>query len=116
MTRAVPSRSRRTPISEPGALRFLVGLLVSIGALAATLWWLFSSFLLAVLECDDTCGYGQEANAGYQTQVLLAVAGAILGLLGLTFGLRSQARTAFVLVGLSLVCAMLWFWWVTGGL
>lgn len=77
---------------------------------------LVSSAALAAFRCDENCYSDEQATWwGYEAQFYLAGAGALLGVVALTFGFTTKKRTYWTFAVASTVCWVTWFVWVSSG-
>jgi hypothetical protein len=106
---ATDGRVRRTAWSYAGRALFSV---VSTAVMAILL--LFSA-VLATLKCDENCDSSEQAAWwGYQAQLGLAAAGALLGVVALVVGFTSKTGPYRTLAALSIACWVIWVLWVPG--
>ncbi len=93
---------------RPGPASLLLVMIGTTAAVGAIGCWLFVSWFMWAIRCDDVCG-GDDADKWQWTgQLFLAVPGCALGLVALVLGLaglRPACRVA--LVGAA-SCAVLW--------
>jgi hypothetical protein len=98
---------------SPATQSYLLQFLATVAGVAAVGCWLFLSWFMWVIRCDDVCG-GDDADKWQWTgQAFLAVPGSAL-LLGAvvlgTWGRRSASRAA---LGAAAACAVGWLFVLT---
>ena len=76
---------------------------------------LLGSLVIAALKCDESCDSAEQASWwGYQAQLALSGVGAITGVVALVLGFTSKAGLSRKFATISVVCWVIWVWWVPG--
>jgi len=101
---------------RPSRWRSLLRVLMSLAAVAGLGYWVLFSFVLALIQCGDTCD-GADASAGHwrwTAQFMIAAVGAVSGVIASVLGFTSRARMYRRFLLVSLGCVLAWLAWVLG--
>lgn len=94
--------------NRPGPPSLLLTVLGMFAAVAVVGCWLFVSWFLWAIRCDDVCGVGDADRWQWTGQLFLSVPGAVLALTALVLALAGLKRGCRIALFGAGSCAVLW--------